>query len=78
MSEVSRHKYFKQKANTYLAELDANFMFEAGTELDSNEADEIRKNVADILHGLDNCMNELVKENLAGNYKPEIDDIPEL
>lgn len=69
-NEVSRHEYFEQKIDRYIYELNGALIYERSTKFDTNEADEFKKNVDDILKGIQNCTAELIKENFDDNFDP--------
>lgn len=69
-NEISRHEYFEQKIDRYIYELDGALLHERTTKFDTNEADEFKKNVSDILQGISTCTDELIKENFNEKFDP--------
>lgn len=64
-NKVSRQKYFEDRLNNYIHELNTALAYERSTDFNLNEAEEFQENITDILQGIQNCTPELIKENLA-------------
>ena len=69
--KISRHEFLEQRIDRYIYELNGSLVYERATKLDSNEADELQKNVDDILKSIHACTKELIKANTSEEFDPE-------